>query len=78
MDSFSNNPKDPLKIDDNFKQKKTFLDTLLTASVDGVPLNDTEISDEVSTFLDAGHDTTASAISFALYHLSIYPKEQVK
>lgn len=68
LNAFSKNSKDPLKFDDNFKQKKTFLDTLLTASVDGVQLNDTEILDEVATFLDAGHDTTESAITFALYH----------
>lgn len=77
LDEFSKSSADPAQSDDSPKQKRAFLDTLLATSVNGVPLTDTEISDEVSTFVFAGHDTTASAISFGLYHLSIHSKEQV-
>lgn len=46
------------------------LDTLLQARLDGAPLTDAQIRDEVSTFIFAGHDTTTSAASFCLYLLS--------
>lgn len=39
--------------DDVPKKKLSFLDTLLTARVDGNKLTDTEISNEVSTFIFA-------------------------
>ncbi|CAL1543468.1 unnamed protein product [Lymnaea stagnalis] len=54
-----------------------FLDILLTAKDEnGNGLTDAEIRDEVDTFLFEGHDTTASAISWALY--SIAEHEQIQ
>ncbi|KAH9504233.1 hypothetical protein Btru_064424 [Bulinus truncatus] len=48
-----------------------FLDILLTARDENDNgLSDAEIRDEVDTFLFEGHDTTASAISWALYSIA--------
>ncbi|XP_022229687.2 uncharacterized protein LOC111079011 [Drosophila obscura] len=64
---------------DEFSRKKmAFLDTLLSATVDGRPLTSQELYEEVSTFIFAGHDTTTSGISFALYLLSRHQDEQQK
>ncbi|BFZ18234.1 hypothetical protein BsWGS_21273 [Bradybaena similaris] len=48
-----------------------FLDILLTArDENNIGLTNEEIRDEVDTFLFEGHDTTASAISWALYSIA--------
>jgi len=39
----------------------------------GVPLSDTEIQDELITFLLAGHETSANTLGWALALLSAYP-----
>ena len=47
---------------------------LLTArNEDGSRLTDTEIGDELSTFMLAGHETSAVTLSWALALLSAYP-----
>lgn len=51
-------------------KRAALLDTLLQASLEGAPLPDAQIRDEVSTFIFEGHDTTTSAASFCLYLLS--------
>ncbi|KQS26032.1 uncharacterized protein Dere_GG12915, isoform B [Drosophila erecta] len=59
-------------------KRHALLDTLLRASVDGKPLTDKQIRDEVNTFIFEGHDTTTSAVSFCLYLLSRHEAVQQK
>lgn len=70
--STRNNDKSPLK-----KEKPAFLDLLLIESEKPeTPLTNNEIRDEVTTFLGAGYETTATAISWVLYILGRHPDIQ--
>lgn len=60
------------------KKKLALLDLLLEAKIDGSPLSETDIREEVDTFMFGGHDTTTSGTSFILYNLSKYPEIQQK
>lgn len=61
------------------KRHNDFLDILLLArDENGKGLSDVEMRNEVNTFLFAGHDTTASAISWCLYNLASHPDIQRK
>ncbi|XP_060571286.1 cytochrome P450 4F12-like [Ruditapes philippinarum] len=61
------------------KRRLDFLDILLTAKDEqGRGLSPQEIQNEVDTFTFEGHDTTASAISYAIYALGQYPEIQEK
>ncbi|XP_069115441.1 cytochrome P450 4F12-like [Argopecten irradians] len=54
-----------------------FLDILLSAKdSDGCGLSEQEIRDEVDTFMFAGHDSTASTLSWCLYNLALHPEYQ--
>lgn len=66
--------------DEEFYQKKrmALLDVLLQATVDGKPLSNEDIREEVDTFMFEGHDTTTSAMTFALYAISRHPDVQKK
>ncbi|XP_064199080.1 cytochrome P450 4B1-like [Anguilla rostrata] len=59
------------------KRNLDFLDILLCARDEQQQgLSDEEIRDEVQTFMFAGHDTTASGISWILYCLACNPEHQ--
>lgn len=60
------------------KKKIALLDLLLKSTIDGKPLSDDDIREEVDTFMFEGHDTTTSAISFAFYNIAKYPEIQQK
>ena len=61
------------------KKHLDFLDILLTArDAEGQGLTLEEIRDEVDTFLFEGHDTTASAIAWAIYAFAQNQWEQTK
>lgn len=64
--------------DIGLKKKSAFLDLLLLATVDGEKLSEEDIRQEVDTFMFAGHDTTTSAMSFALYCISQHGAVQDK
>lgn len=58
------------------KKRPSLLDLLLQATVNGVPLTNVEIRQEVDTFMFGGHDTTASTLFFLIYRLAIHPEIQ--
>lgn len=60
------------------KRKKALLDVLLQSTIDGKPLTNADIREEVDTFMFEGHDTTTSGISFALYNIAKHPEVQKK
>ncbi|NXS60561.1 CP4B1 protein, partial [Brachypteracias leptosomus] len=59
------------------KRHLDFLDILLsTKDANGVGLSDEDLRAEVDTFMFAGHDTTASGISWLFYCLALHPEYQ--
>ncbi|XP_013103144.2 cytochrome P450 4d1 isoform X4 [Stomoxys calcitrans] len=60
------------------KRKMAFLDILLQSEIDGKPLSNLDIREEVDTFMFEGHDTTSSAITFCFYNLALNPECQRK
>lgn len=63
---------------DDSKRSCALLNILLQSSVNGEPLRNEDIREEVDTFMFAGHDTTTSGISFCLYNLAKHPEVQQK
>ncbi|GFU76293.1 cytochrome P450 4c3 [Trichonephila clavipes] len=65
---------------DNFgtKRKKAFLDLLLSEHLSDPKFTEEDITEEVNTFMFAGHDTTAVGMSWALYLIGQDPKVQKK
>uniref|UniRef100_A0A1A9W8I1 Cytochrome P450 n=1 Tax=Glossina brevipalpis TaxID=37001 RepID=A0A1A9W8I1_9MUSC len=64
--------KTKVNLSDDLKGKRrlAFLDMLLISQMEGMPLTDKEIREEVDTFMFAGHDTVSSVIAFTIYLLS--------
>ncbi|XP_044728134.1 cytochrome P450 4C1-like [Chrysoperla carnea] len=59
------------------KKRLAFLDLLLHATnLDGTPLTNEQIRDEVASFTFAGHDTTSTQLSLFYYILSKHPDIQ--
>ena len=56
----------------------TFLDLLIEASENGQKLSDREIREEIDAVMFAGHDTTATCMSWFLYCMARNPLEQVQ
>lgn len=54
----------------------SFLDILLVSQRAGSGISNESIREEVDTFMFEGHDTTSSAIGFAIYQLSLNPELQ--
>nr|XP_031833974.1 cytochrome P450 4c3-like [Nomia melanderi] len=65
-------------VDEKSTKYQALLDLLLDVSEDGKVLTDNDIQDEVNTFMFAGHDTTATSVSWVLYALGRYPEYQDK
>ncbi|XP_044311371.1 cytochrome P450 4V2 isoform X2 [Varanus komodoensis] len=61
------------------KKRRAFLDVLLNATdEDGKKLSYMDIREEVDTFMFEGHDTTAAALTWAIYLLACHPEIQRK
>lgn len=60
------------------KRKLALLDVLLQSKVDGKPLSNMDIREEVDTFMFEGHDTTTTGIAFCLYNIAKHPEVQKK
>jgi len=59
------------------RRRLAFLDSLLT-QMHSEKLTLDDIQEEVDTFMFAGHDTTATAITFFCYLMGCYPDIQAK
>jgi len=60
-------------------RRRDLLDILVTARTeDGAPLTDEEIAAAVATFLLAGHETSANALSWTLALLSAFPAARAR
>uniref|UniRef100_T1GXC8 Cytochrome P450 n=1 Tax=Megaselia scalaris TaxID=36166 RepID=T1GXC8_MEGSC len=60
------------------RKRMPLIDTLLKAHVDGQPLSNRDIEDEVNTFLFAGHDTTSHTLGYFFYNVAKHPEVQEK
>lgn len=72
------NEDGPDVTEDGVKTKYALLDILLRSTIDGEPLSDADIQEEVDTFMFEGHDTSTSAMCFTLHLLSRHKMVQDK
>ncbi|KAF2887130.1 hypothetical protein ILUMI_19043, partial [Ignelater luminosus] len=76
-DVAENKEKQQSFCNEDVNKRKTFLDQLIELSgKSGTNFTETELRDEVDTFMFAGSDTTATTISFALIMLAMFPEIQ--
>lgn len=66
------------KLINSDKLDRVFLDILLEARIDGIPLSNDEIRDEVLTFIEAGHSTSSVAMGYILFCIGKNPEVQQK
>lgn len=59
-------------------KRSNLINILLKSSIDGKPLSNLDIREEVDTFMFAGHDTVSSASSFTLFNIAKHPEIQQK
>ncbi|CAD7087167.1 unnamed protein product [Hermetia illucens] len=64
------------EVDLDARKRAVLLDVLLQSAINGKPLTNADIREEVDTFIFGGHDTAATTVSFALYCLSRHPEVQ--
>lgn len=60
------------------KQRPALLDILLQSSIDGNPLTDKQIRDEVNNFILAGHETTGTTMGFLTFLLAKHREVQTR
>ena len=57
------------------RKKKAFLDLLLEVELnDGLRLSNSDIQEEVDTFMFEGHDTTTCSLAWTIFLIGHYPK----
>ena len=60
------------------KRKTAFLDLLLQVKLsDGSSLSNSDIQEEVDTFMFEGHDTTTCSLAWTIFLIGHYPKVQI-
>lgn len=78
IESSNSNMNDSIENDIGTKKKLTLLELLLQSTIDGQPLTEEDIREEVETFMFAGHDTTTTGTAAVFYYLSKNPEIQQK
>jgi cytochrome P450 family 4 len=63
---------------DDSKKCRSLLDSLLIATMDGKPLSNETIRNEIAVFIFGGHDTSSTTISFCLFNIAKHPEVQAK
>ena len=57
------------------RKRKAFLDLLLEVELnDGLRLSNSDIQEEVDTFMFEGHDTTTCSLAWTIFLIGHYPK----
>uniref|UniRef100_A0A1A9VSU4 Cytochrome P450 n=1 Tax=Glossina austeni TaxID=7395 RepID=A0A1A9VSU4_GLOAU len=80
LEETNNNATQTGDVDDKVSgpKRQNFLEILLTSSIDGKPVSDDVIHDEILTMVMAGSDTSAHTLCYVLYLLSRHPDVQQK
>ncbi|XP_075162706.1 putative cytochrome P450 4d14 [Haematobia irritans] len=69
----TNETDDPLT---RLKERHSLMDQLLLSTIDGKPLTNADIQEEIDTLIFGGQDSTATAVSSILHFLSRHPESQ--